>query len=109
MGAAAAEARTRPLLKLKLGSDDPIACVTAVRQAAPEARLIVDANEGWSVAQLRDIAPALAELVVELIEQPVKADADGGLAGWHCPLTLCADESFHWRPTSRRSWGAMAR
>ncbi|MCC6919215.1 MAG: dipeptide epimerase [Alphaproteobacteria bacterium] len=95
MGAAAAEARARPLLKLKLGRDDPVACVAAVRENAPDARLIADANEGWRVEQLRDIAPALADLGVELIEQPVSAEADDGLAGWSCPVTLCADESFH--------------
>ena len=95
MGRAAAEAADRPLLKLKLAAADPVACVAAVRANAPRARLIADANEGWSFAQLKDIAPELARLGVELVEQPLPAGADEALRGWQCPITLCADESFH--------------
>ena len=47
MGEAAAAQRTRPLLKLKLTGNGDIERVRAVRRAAPAARLIVDANEGW--------------------------------------------------------------
>lgn len=95
MHAAAAEAAARPLLKVKLGADDPVGCIAAVRAGAPEARLIADANEGWSFDQLRGIAHDLAALGVELIEQPLPADADEALEGWQSPLLLCADESFH--------------
>jgi L-alanine-DL-glutamate epimerase-like enolase superfamily enzyme len=95
MGMAAAEARARPLLKLKLGADDPVACVAAVRRGAPEARLIADPNEGWSFDQLTAIAPDLARLGLELIEQPIPAKDDHLLAGWTSPILLCADESFH--------------
>lgn len=95
MGSDAYDARDRPLLKLKLGSQDPVDCVEAVRRGAPDARLIADANEGWSVRQLKDIATALAELGVELVEQPVPADDEAELADWRSPILLCADESFH--------------
>ena len=95
MGAAAAEAATRPLLKLKLGADDPVACVAAVRHSAPGARLIADPNEGWSFDQLRAIAPDLVRLGLELVEQPIPAAEDHLLIGWKSPLLLCADESFH--------------
>lgn len=95
MGEAAAEARARPLLKLKLGADDPVACVAAVRRGAPDARLIADPNEGWSFDQLTAIAPELAQLGLELIEQPIPAKDDHLLAGWASPILLCADESFH--------------
>lgn len=95
MGAAAREAATRPILKLKLGPRDPVACVAAVRANAPAARLIADANEGWTFDQLKDISPALARLGVELVEQPLPADADSELEGWASPIILCADESFH--------------
>ncbi|BCW89607.1 L-Ala-D/L-Glu epimerase [Alphaproteobacteria bacterium SO-S41] len=95
MGAAAAEAATRPLLKLKLGADDPVACVAAVRRSAPNARLIADPNEGWSFEQLRAIAPELVQLGLELVEQPIPAADDHQLVGWTSPLILCADESFH--------------
>ncbi len=95
MGAAAHEARHRPLLKLKLGAVSPVACVEAVRAAAPDSRLIADANEGWSTERLRLIAPDLAALGVELVEQPVRAGDEHELEGWNSPFLLCADESFH--------------
>lgn len=95
MRAAAAEAAARPLLKVKLGADEPVACIAAVREGAPASRLIADANEGWTFDQLAAIAGDLAALGVELVEQPLPADADGILAGWRSPLLLCADESFH--------------
>jgi L-alanine-DL-glutamate epimerase-like enolase superfamily enzyme len=85
----------RPLLKIKLDREAIVPRVTAVRRAAPAARLIVDANEGWTVAELVEVAPDLARLGVELIEQPVAATADAGLAGLALPIRLCADESSH--------------
>lgn len=92
--AAMAEAnRTRPLIKLDLGDDADLARVGAVRQAAPAARLIVDAHEGWDLARLRDYLPALIDARVELIEQPLPADADAALAGFDSPIPFCADES----------------
>jgi L-alanine-DL-glutamate epimerase and related enzymes of enolase superfamily len=87
--------RDRPLLKVKLGADDVIARVAAVRRAAPASRLIVDANEGWSPALLHEILPALAAMGVELIEQPLRAGEDEGLTDPALPVTLCADESCH--------------
>ncbi len=95
MRAAAADAAARPLLKVKLGADDPVGCIAAVRAGAPVSRLIADANEGWSFAQLAGIAHELAALGVELIEQPLPAGEDAALEGWRSPLLLCADESFH--------------
>src|SRR5579872_5052018 len=97
MGKAAAAQRQRPLLKLKLGGDGDIERVRAVRRAAPAARLIVDANEGWRERHLYEVLPALAEFGVELIEQPLSADADAALAGMPHPIPICADESCHTR------------
>jgi len=95
MRAAAAEAADRPLLKVKLGPVDPVGCIAAVRQGAPGARLIADANEGWSFEQFAAIVDDLAGLGVELVEQPLPAGEDAALAGWKSPLLVCADESFH--------------
>ena len=97
MGAAAARAAAMPVLKLKLGGGDAedIARVTEVRRNAPDARLIVDANEGWTLLQLSTLGPALAGLGVALIEQPLPADQDAALAGFPVPLPLGADESCH--------------
>ena len=96
MAEAARAAAHMPLLKLKLGGDpDDIARVAAVRQAAPNARLVVDANEGWTLGQLAERAPQLAALGVSLIEQPLPAGGDDALAGFACPIPLGADESCH--------------
>jgi L-alanine-DL-glutamate epimerase-like enolase superfamily enzyme len=97
MAAVAAANRMRPLLRLELGGDGDLDRVRAVRQAAPAARLIVDAAEQWNVGQLREHAPALADCRVELIEQPLPAGDDGALAEWACPVPLCADESCRTR------------
>ena len=93
MAELAAANRTRPLIKLELGGDGDIERVRAVRQAAPAARLIVDANESWNEAQLGEYMPILIDLRVELIEQPLPADLDDALARLKRPIPLCADES----------------
>jgi L-Ala-D/L-Glu epimerase / N-acetyl-D-glutamate racemase len=93
MAEQAAAERTRPLLRLELGSEGDVERVRAVRQAAPAARLIVDAQESWSEAQLGEYMPALSDLRVELIEQPLPADADDVLARLGGGVPLCADES----------------
>jgi L-alanine-DL-glutamate epimerase-like enolase superfamily enzyme len=85
----------RPLLKLKLADDEDIARVSAVREGAPQARLIVDANEGWDEAIYLRQAPELARLGVTLIEQPLPAGKDAVLAQLPHPVPLCADESCH--------------
>ncbi|HTV88642.1 MAG TPA: N-acetyl-D-Glu racemase DgcA [Stellaceae bacterium] len=95
VGEAAAAQRGRQLLKLKLAGDSDIDRVAAVRRSAPAARLIVDANEGWTLRHLAELAPALAELGVALIEQPLPAGADDALAGIPHPIPICADESCH--------------
>ena len=95
MGEAAAAQRARPLLKLKLAGDGDIERVRAVRRAAPAARLIVDANEGWRERHLREVLPELSACGVELIEQPLPADADDALADVPHSIPICADESCH--------------
>ena len=85
--------RTRPLLRLELGGDGDVERVRAVRQAAPAARIIVDAQESWSEAQLGEYMPMLVDLRVALIEQPLPADADDALALLERAIPLCADES----------------
>jgi L-alanine-DL-glutamate epimerase-like enolase superfamily enzyme len=96
MARAAREVAAMPLLKVKLGGGaDDIFRVAAVRKAAPDATLIVDANEGWTMSQLFEIAPELAALGVALIEQPLPAGQDGGLADFDSPVPIGADESCH--------------
>jgi L-Ala-D/L-Glu epimerase len=83
------------LLKLKLGGHGDIERVRAVRSAAPHVRLIVDANEAWSVEQLETFPALLAPLGVELIEQPLPAGKDAPLERIRSPIPIGADESFH--------------
>jgi L-alanine-DL-glutamate epimerase-like enolase superfamily enzyme len=95
MGLAAARAG-KPLLKLKLGGDGAdLDRVAAVHAAAPQARLIVDANEAWAPGDVVRLAGEMARHGVTLIEQPVPADLDAALEGLQSPVALCADESFH--------------
>lgn len=82
-----------PLLKMKVTGDGDSERVSAVREACPAARLVVDANEGWTLEHLRVFAPAFAALGVELIEQPLPADADEALRGFESAVPLAADES----------------
>ena len=97
MGAAAAEVAARPLLKVKLGQAGDPARIAAVRAGAPDATLIVDANEGWSPETLHANLAACEEAGVALVEQPLPAGQDGMLSGLRSPVPLCADESVHTR------------
>ncbi|HET7410887.1 MAG TPA: N-acetyl-D-Glu racemase DgcA, partial [Paracoccaceae bacterium] len=95
MRAKAAENSQRPLLKIKLGGAGDIERLRAVRDGAPEARIIVDANEGWKAETYAEIAPVVLELGVEIVEQPLPAADDGALAGLARPLPITADEACH--------------
>jgi L-Ala-D/L-Glu epimerase len=95
MAAAAKAATGRSLLKLKLGRVGDIERLRAIRAAVPSARLIVDANEGWSASTLPDMLAACAETGVELVEQPLPAAEDEALRGLARTTLICADESAH--------------
>lgn len=95
MADAAAAAAARPLLKVKLGGPGDPARIAAVRTAAPDSALIVDANEGWTEANLMDNLAACAEAGVRLIEQPLPARDDAALASCPHAVPICADESVH--------------
>ena len=87
-----------------LSLDAPVAMAAAVRRAAIypvlklklDAELLVDANGSWTMGLLADVAPALVEQRVALVEQPLPAYDDAALAGWRAPVPLCADESCQW-------------
>jgi len=95
MARAAKAAADRTLLKIKLGSDGDPDRIRAVRQAAPRAELIVDANEGWRAENLAGNLSACAEARVILIEQPLPAGDDAALAHVERRISVCADESVH--------------
>jgi len=103
MAAAAAVAAGLPILKLKLQGDDlDLARVKGVRESAPAARLLLDANESWSPEHYRKIVPEIHELGAELIEQPFPANADEVLETLDHPIPVCADESCHTTADLRR-------
>lgn len=93
MARKAAKADGFPLLKIKLDATQPIERVAAIRDVRPDARLVVDANQAWTFNQLRELMPALQNLGVEMVEQPLPRGGDAELEGYVSPLPLCADES----------------
>ncbi|CAM5442051.1 enolase C-terminal domain-like protein [Rhodanobacter lindaniclasticus] len=95
MGVAAARIAGVGLIKVKVDADDPAARIDAVRRAAPHARLIVDPNESWTIDLLRDMQGPLARARVDLLEQPLPADADDALLAFSGNMPMCADEACH--------------
>src|SRR3954453_11866704 len=95
MASATAKAAHRQLLKIKLGGDGDEARIAAVRKAAPESELIVDANEAWTAHNLEQNLADCAEVGVPLVEQPLPAGQDQVLARIKRAVAVCADESVH--------------
>lgn len=95
MALAAETAKDYPLLKIKLGGTGDQDRLAAIRAAAPNARLIGDANEGWSGQELDEMLSTCAHYGVEMVEQPLPAGADQMLVAGRAEPLLCADESVH--------------
>ncbi len=96
MNAQAAKNAYRPLLKTKLGGGaEDVERIRAVRAGALDARIIVDANEGWTPELYQTLAPVLIGLGVEMVEQPFPAGDDDALLKLDRVLPVCADESCH--------------
>ncbi|WP_145536627.1 L-Ala-D/L-Glu epimerase [Yersinia alsatica] len=85
------------LLKIKLDDHLIAERLVAIRSAAPEVTLIVDANEAWQPEGLAARCQLLADLGVAMLEQPLPAGKDESLANFIHPLPICADESCHTR------------
>jgi L-alanine-DL-glutamate epimerase-like enolase superfamily enzyme len=83
-----------PIYKVKLGTDQDIPIIKALRSAT-DAVLRVDANAGWTLEEAQEKIPQLAELGVEMIEQPLAKDNWEGMKQLfqESPLPLFADES----------------
>ncbi len=95
MAQAAAAAAQRPLLKIKLAGEGDPERIAAVRAAAPESELIVDANEAWRIETWAANMAACAAAGVVLVEQPFPAGEDAALAALPRAIPVCADESVH--------------
>jgi L-Ala-D/L-Glu epimerase len=95
MAAGARRWASAQALKVKLTGEREldIARVKAVREARPEVWLGVDANQGYGVAALGLLIPALVEANVVQLEQPVARGQEAGLESVQSPIPLVADES----------------
>jgi L-alanine-DL-glutamate epimerase-like enolase superfamily enzyme len=89
----AAEHSDCPIIKVKVGIGDPLEQIASIRAGAPDAAIVIDANQAWTVADLERYADPLKALGVEMIEQPLSKSNDDTLRGYESPLPLCADES----------------
>lgn len=95
MGQAAHAASHHPILKIKLGGVGDKDRIRAVHSAAPNCKIIVDANEAWTPDTLVENMLVCADAGISLIEQPLPADNDHALADIPHPVPICADESAH--------------
>ena len=95
MTRAAAENAHRPILKLKVGTPDDLDRLVAVSDAAPHSKLVIDANEGWTIDDYHMLIDHLVDLDIALIEQPFPSGQDACLTDLDRPIPICADESVH--------------
>ena len=95
MAEASKQASDRAVLKIKLGGAGDPERIAAVRRAAPDSALIVDANEAWSSDNVAENLAACVRAGVKLIEQPLPAGHDEALAALARTIPICADESVH--------------
>lgn len=95
MAEATAKVSHYALIKVKMGGDNDIDRIDAVRAAAPQSRIIIDANEGWTAENIVENMFAASKAGVVLIEQPLPADHDDILRQIERPVMICADESVH--------------
>lgn len=85
------------VLKLKLGPTDEhgeLARLAAVRQAAPDARILVDPNGSWAPEQALRMLEAAVRHGVVAVEQPIRPGTPEKLA-WvaqRSPVPVIADE-----------------
>ena len=93
MAARASAATEYSLFKIKLNEDRPVERIAAIRESRPDARMVVDVNQGWDFAQLAECAPDLHRLGVLMVEQPLPRGEDDELEGFRSPVPLCGDES----------------
>ena len=85
-----------PVLKIKLGGgEEDLNRISLIRKAAPEAKIIIDANEGWSLEDYKKLIPHFVNAEIKMIEQPFASSKDDYLMNVERPIPICADESCH--------------
>lgn len=106
MGKAAGVLARADVIKVKVDGGADLERIAAVHEAAPDSKLVVDPNEGWSAEQTMAWLPQLDTLGVVVLEQPLHADEDEALdAISERAVPICADESFHDRGSFERVVG----
>lgn len=93
MAANASAAAEYPVLKIKLDGNEPVQRLVAIREARPDAKIVVDANQGWDFKMLKEVLPHCVELEISMVEQPLPRGEDAELDGFESPVVLAADES----------------
>jgi L-alanine-DL-glutamate epimerase-like enolase superfamily enzyme len=91
-----AQAAPYPVIKIKLGSDDDVTRVAAIRRARPDATLYIDANAAWGAAEAIAHIQRMAVYDLALVEQPVAKDNIEGMGEVQAQVTVpvVADESL---------------
>jgi O-succinylbenzoate synthase len=93
--------------KLKLGAGEDVAQVRAVREAlGPEARIRLDANGAWSVAEALGVLRMVEPLEIELVEQPVANLRELAEVRAATTIAVAADESVERGKDARRAAAA---
>jgi len=93
MARRAYEAPQLTRFKLKLNAREPLDCLQAIREARPDAQLVIDANGSWTPEVMMAVGDGLARFNVALLEQPLPHGDDDALENLRYPVPLCADES----------------
>ncbi|MEM1403526.1 MAG: dipeptide epimerase [Pseudomonadota bacterium] len=93
MAERAREAAELTHLKIKLDAEQPVERLEAIRAARPDASLVIDVNQGWSLAELKEYLPHCERLGIAMLEQPLRRGEDALLDGFVSPVPLGADES----------------
>jgi len=97
MAANALRNKEYPIIKVKLDNQLVEERMSAIHEAVPECRLVIDVNQGWNLEELKHYAVALQKFGVEMIEQPLPRFQDEELINYESPIILCADETVHTR------------
>lgn len=82
-----------PVLKVKLSDDRPVERLRAIREARPDAEIVVDANQAWTLDRLQEVVEQARALAVAMIEQPLPRGDDAFPDGFTSPIPIAADES----------------
>ena len=93
MAARAMEFSNYPNLKVKLDAELPIERLRAIRESRPDAKLVIDVNQGWDFELLKTLLPDLRQLGIAMIEQPLPRGKDHELEGFESPIPIGGDES----------------